>query len=101
MRQPGSRSGRGFRSAILDLKGYSELPTADKTVRTAAQSRQSLLRRDLPSSDRNQPATDSQCDRFGAGGSTKLVKNRADVELDGVFGDTEPRRDIFVDKSLR
>ena len=52
-------------------------------------------------SDRNKPAADPQCDRFGAGGGTELVENRADVELDSVFGDTEPRRDILVDKSLR
>ena len=40
------------------------------------------------SSDRNQPAPDSEGNRFGAGGSSQFVQNRADVELDRMFGDT-------------
>src|ERR1700728_3337561 len=79
------------------LRGESALPTADKTVRTA-QSRQGFLRRDLPSSDRNQPTPDSQCNRFGSGGRAELVKNRADVELDRMLGDSETRCDVFVDE---
>src|SRR5580704_3525539 len=53
-----------------------------------------------PSSDRNQPTPDTLCNRFGAGGSAQLVKDRADVELDCVLGDTETSRDILVDQSL-
>ena len=40
------------------------------------------------SSDRNQPAPDSEGNRFGAGGSSQFVQNRADVELGRMFGDT-------------
>ena len=44
---------------------------------------------------------DSQGNRFAAGGSTQLVQNRADVELDRMLGDAETSCDIFVDESLR
>jgi hypothetical protein len=60
-------SAEGSRSTILDLSGYSELPTADKTVELP-KNQQSSLRQDLSSSDRNQSTPDSQRNRFGSGG---------------------------------
>ncbi len=78
-----------------DLGSYGTQSNGDKL---RPESRHSCSVR---SSDRNQAAPDSQGNRFGAGGSTELVKNRADVELDGVLGDTETHRNIFVDQPLR
>jgi hypothetical protein len=58
----------GLRSAIWDLGGVTaSCRRLTKTVRTA-QSRPGFLQRGLPSSDRNQPTPDSQCNRFGSGG---------------------------------